>query len=337
MLVLGIETSCDETAASVVENGEKIISNVVASSLRFHKRYGGIIPEIASRKQLETITSVCALALKKAALDLKDINLIGVTYGPGLLGSLVVGVSFAKALSLGRGIPILGIDHLHSHIYSSLLNNKIKLPFISLVVSGGHTSLFYVRDHGNIKLIGSTQDDACGEAFDKVAKILGLGYPGGPYIERLAKKGDPKKIRFHCSNTRDPFDFSFSGIKTAVLSCLRNRGFQVKGKSKFYSNEGFISDVAASFQETVIDTLIKKSFLACRANRLNRLAIGGGVAANNRLRERFSQEAANQNINVYFPLREFCMDNAAMVAGLAYHLFKENKVSDLNLVVRPIV
>jgi len=336
MYVLGIETSCDETSLAIVRNGQQILSNEVTSSLEFHKKYGGVVPEIASRMQLETIAEVADCAIKEAGVSLKDIGLVSVTSGPGLLGSLLVGVSFAKGISLGLGIPVLGVDHIHSHIYANFLNGKnITLPCTALVVSGGHTSLFYVEDFARIKTLGSTHDDACGEAFDKVAKILGLGYPGGPLIERLSKAGNPKRIRFSCSNTSNPLDFSFSGIKTAVLYYVK------KHLSVAYTNldetklltlgRDKMADIAASFQEAAIDTLIKKAFFACRMKRTKKLLIGGGVAANNRLREKFYQEAARNNIACFFPAQKLCLDNAAMVAGLGYRLFKKGYRSDLDL------
>ncbi|MCX5703839.1 MAG: tRNA (adenosine(37)-N6)-threonylcarbamoyltransferase complex transferase subunit TsaD [Candidatus Omnitrophica bacterium] len=322
MYVLGIETSCDETAAAIVKDGKTVLSNIVSSSITFHKKYGGVVPEIASRMQLETITAVAEAAVKKAKLALKDIDLISVTSGPGLLGSLLVGVSFAKAASLALGKPLLGINHLHSHIYANFLNGKgAKLPFVALVVSGGHTSLFHVRDFKRIEILGQTQDDACGEAFDKVAKILGLGYPGGPLIERLAKPANSKKIKFSCSGTNRPLDFSFSGIKTAVLYLARDKELTLNSKR----------DIASSFQETVIDTLIKKSLLACKIKKVNRLVIGGGVVANNRLREKFYEASGEEGIVCYFPPKDLCMDNAAMVAGLGYRLFKQGIISDLGL------
>jgi N6-L-threonylcarbamoyladenine synthase len=336
MYVLGIETSCDETAAAIVKNGSYVISNTVASSLKFHRKYGGIVPEIASRMQLETIVQICDLALNRAKLRLKDIGLISVTSGPGLLGSLLVGTSFAKCLSLALDIPLLGVDHLHSHIYASFLNNqRVRLPFIALIVSGGHTSLYHVLDFDKIKLLGSTCDDACGEAFDKVAKILGLGYPGGPIIEQLAKKGNKQRIKFKCSDTDKPLDFSFSGIKTAVLYYVHQltgspvNQLQNRQTGKLADRQ--TNDIAASFQEAVIDTLIKKSFFACRMKRLKRLVIGGGVAANNRLRSKFLEEARDRHLDVYFPSPKLCMDNAAMVAGLGYCLFRKGGISDLNL------
>ena len=324
MIVLGIESSCDETSAAIVKDGSKVLSNSVASSLQFHKKYGGVIPEIASRLQLETIAGITDCALKQAKVKLADIDLISVTSGPGLVGSLLVGVSFAKALSLSLDKPLLGINHVYSHFYANYLaGEKINLPFVALVVSGGHTSIFYVRDFDKIEVLGQTQDDACGEAFDKVAKILGLGYPGGPAIEKMARLGDPKKIRFNCSGTKNELDFSFSGIKTAVL-------YYVKGKQLSLKNK---QDVSASFQEAVIDTLVRKALLACKAKKANRLVIGGGVVANKRLREKFIQAGKGLGLNCYFPPISLCMDNAAMVAGLGYQLFKKGHRSDLSLTV----
>ncbi|MBU0709621.1 MAG: tRNA (adenosine(37)-N6)-threonylcarbamoyltransferase complex transferase subunit TsaD [Candidatus Omnitrophica bacterium] len=312
MNVLGIETSCDETSVSVVRNGKNVLSNKVASSVEFHSKYGGVIPEIASRMQLETIVRVAQLALKKAKLSLSDINLVSVTDSPGLLGSLLIGIGFARSISEALGVPVLGVDHVLSHIYANFLDCQgVKFPFIALVASGGHTSLFYLKGFDRITILGETQDDACGEAFDKVAKILGLGYPGGPLIEKLAKKGGRRKIIFRCSNTEQPLNFSFSGIKTAVLYYLK--------KNRLANR----ADIAYSFQETVIETLIKKSFRACDLKRVERLVFGGGVVVNNRLRERFFEASKQKGIKCYFPSRGLCMDNAAMVAGLGYRLFKK--------------
>jgi len=370
MYVLGIETSCDETAASIVKNGGIILSNIIASSLKEHKKYGGIVPEVAFRMQLETITAVVDCAVKKAGITLKDINLVSVTSGPGLLGSLLVGISFAKALSLGLEISLLGINHLHSHIYAGLLNpppetpglksgkergfiqrgrepwpsgrggstkTHLPFPFVALVVSGGHTSLFYVKDFDKIEIQGETSDDACGEAFDKVAKILGLGYPGGPLIERLAKYGNPKKIKFSCSQTKQPLDFSFSGIKTAVLYYVRKLPsspvIRLENRQTGRQADRQTADIAASFQETIINTLIEKSLLACKLKKANTLVVGGGVAANQRLRERFYDAADNNNLSICFPPKEFCTDNAVMVAGLGYRLFKKGYRSNLELSV----
>ncbi|MCX5700237.1 MAG: tRNA (adenosine(37)-N6)-threonylcarbamoyltransferase complex transferase subunit TsaD [Candidatus Omnitrophica bacterium] len=324
MIVLGIETSCDETSAAIVKDGQKVLSNEVASSLEFHKRYGGVIPEIASRIQLETITKITESAVKKARIKLKDIDLISVTNRPGLLGSLLVGISFAKSLSLALDRPLLGIDHVYSHFYANFLDSKrIELPFMALVVSGGHTSIFHVHDFNKIELLGETKDDACGEAFDKVAKILGLGYPGGPLIEKMAKLGNPKKIKLNCSGSRDDFNFSFSGIKTAILYLTRGRRISLKEKR----------DICASFQETVIDVLVRKTLAACRLKKSSRLLLGGGVVANNRLREKFILAQKSHKLDLYFPQKSLCMDNAAMVAGLGYQLFKKGYHSDLSLTV----
>lgn len=322
MYVLGIETSCDETSAAIVKDGKDILSNVVSSSIEFHKKYGGVIPEIASRRQLETIAEVTDAAVKEPGIKLKDIKLISVTSGPGLLGSLLVGVSFAKALSFSLGIPLIGVDHIYAHIYAGTLGRPlIRLPFVSLVVSGGHTSLFYVKDFDDIEQLGATQDDACGEAFDKVAKLLGLGYPGGPLIEQLAKKGNPKKIKFYCSGTDNPLNFSFSGIKTAVL-------YRTKAEKL---TRQFIYDICASFQEAVTDALIKKSLLACKIKKVNRLVVGGGVAANGYLRDKFYQQAKVQGAELFFPAKQLCMDNAAMTAGFGFQLFKKGHRSALDL------
>jgi len=322
MFVLGIETSCDETSASIVKDGRRVLSNEVSSSEKFHKTYGGVVPEIASRMQLETITNVVDAAMKESQINLKDIDLVSVTNGPGLLGSLLVGISFAKAISLSLNTPLLGVNHIYSHIYANFLNGPgVKLPFVALVVSGGHTSLFYVSDFDKIETLGETQDDACGEAFDKVAKILGFGYPGGPLIEKLAKSGNAKKIKFNCSGTKNILDFSFSGIKTAVLYYTRAKHLTLVEKR----------DIAASFQESTIDALIKKSFTACELKKVNRLVVGGGVVANNRLREKFFEAANSRGITCYFPSKELCMDNAAMVAGLGYQLFKKGCESGLGL------
>jgi N6-L-threonylcarbamoyladenine synthase len=335
MYVLGIESSCDETSVAIVKDGKRVLSNAVASSLKFHKIYGGVIPEIASRMQLETITQVAEAAVKESGISLKNISLVSVTNEPGLKGSLLVGISFAKAVSLSLDIPLLGIDHLCSHIYANFLEREhLKLPAVALVVSGGHTSLFYVADFDKIKLLGSTQDDACGEAFDKVAKILGLGYPGGPLIEKLSKKGNPQKIKFSCSNTKEPLDFSFSGIKTAVLYFVQKLPGSVHSTRSVLCTVYSVHDIAASFQETVINVLIKKSLLACRLTKTKRLIVGGGVAANNRLRDKFFQETQKNNIACFFPAKKLCMDNAAMVAGLGYQLFKKGIRSDLRLNLR---
>lgn len=322
MIVLGIESSCDETSVAVVKDGRKILSNVVASSLKMHSKHRGVIPEIASRMQLESIAKVYSQALKIAKIKPKQIDLIAVTSGPGLPGSLLVGISFAKAVALSLEKPILGVNHIHSHVYANILcHNNIKLPAIALIVSGGHTSLFYIKDFSKIQVLGQTQDDACGEAFDKVAKIMGLGYPGGPLIEKIANGGNKKKIRLACCGTEEELNFSFSGIKTAVLYYLKDKKISRLLKK----------DVAASFQESVINALIKKALLACKRKKVKNLLIGGGVIANKSLRQKFIITAKENKINCFFPSTNLCLDNAAMVAGLGDYLYKRGLRGDLNL------
>lgn len=328
MLVLGIETSCDETAISVVENGRKILSNIVASSLHLHKKYGGIVPEIATRYHVELINYVLTEALAEAKVKLSQINLVACVYGPGLVGALLIGLSMAKALSLSLDVPLVGINHLHAHLYAPLMSqSKVKFPFVGLVVSGGHTNLFYVRDFLRWQILGKTRDDAAGEAFDKVAKILGLGYPGGPVIEKMSGYGDPDKIRFPRSYIEEnSLDFSFSGLKTAVLYYTRRQRAETKKQR---------ADVAAGFQEAVVDTLTEKSIKACILKKVKDLVVGGGVARNLRLRKALYSSFKTWGISVYFPEDDLCQDNAAMVAGIGYHLYKRGIVSDLNLEVKP--
>ncbi|OGX24522.1 MAG: tRNA (adenosine(37)-N6)-threonylcarbamoyltransferase complex transferase subunit TsaD [Omnitrophica WOR_2 bacterium RIFCSPHIGHO2_02_FULL_45_21] len=329
MLSLGIETSCDETAASLVENGRVILSNVIASSLKLHRKHQGIIPEIASRAHIESISLVVEQALKEAGRKIIDIDLVCVTKGPGLIGSLLVGISFARGLSYALKKPLVGVDHLEAHLYASFLSNKPAMPFmalakrkakplpcrlIGLVVSGGHTSLFLVKKGFTFKTLGATVDDAAGEAFDKVAKLLNLGYPGGPEIERIAKGGNPKAVKLSCMGP-EGLDFSFSGIKTAVLYKTQDTRHKTQN-----------ADMAASFQRAVVEALVEKSFSACARHKIKTLVIGGGVAANNYLRNRFNQEADLRNIKVYFPAPALSLDNAAMIAGLGYQLYKHGKL-----------
>jgi len=326
MKILGIETSCDETAASIVRNGRDVLSHVVASSLKEHKKYGGIIPEIASRHQLELINSVTQKALDDAHMKLKDVDAIAFTKSPGLIGSLLVGISFARALSFATQKPLIEIDHIRAHIYANFLRLKSnskntkkstalpKLPAIGLVVSGGHTSLFAIKKFQDFKLLGQTRDDAAGEAFDKVARILELGYPGGPVIDRLAKKGKNKEIRFKCAELPNSFDFSFSGIKTAVLYFKRAN----EGKKDFSPEK-----ICYAFQDSVVSTLVSKCISLCLKKKMKTLVVGGGVAANSSLRKRLTEAGATHNIDVFFPPMSLCIDNAAMIAGLAYHQQKK--------------
>ena len=318
MKILGIETSCDETAAAVVSGGVKVLSNVIATSLKDHQRFGGIIPEIASRRQIEYIQWVVGEALSQSKTALKDIDAIAVTRAPGLIGSLLVGLCFARALSRASGKPLVEIDHIKAHLYANYLRLSSDtpvasfkhLPAVGLVVSGGHSSLFYIKDFKDFKLLGSTRDDAAGEAFDKVARILDLGYPGGPVIDRLAAGGTNEEIRFPQAPLTGSYDFSFSGTKTAVLY------YTQKNKNRpDYS----VAKVAYAFQKSVVDVLVEKSLKACRKLKVRTLLIGGGVAANSALRAAMRSQAALQGIDVFFPPMVLCLDNAAMIAGLGYH------------------
>ena len=322
MNILGIETSCDETAAAVVENGRRVRSNVIASSLKEHEKYGGIIPEIASRRQLELINAVITQALDQAKVTPAQIQTIAVTQEPGLIGSLLVGLSYARALSFVLKRPLIHVDHIQAHLYSSFLEfpttaktkqPKPRLPAVGLIVSGGHTSLFYIRDFRKPKLIGQTRDDAVGEAFDKVARILNLGYPGGPAIERLARKGVGTPLRFSCAEIPHSFDFSFSGIKTAVL-------YHIQRETK---KDLPTETIAYAFQTSVIDVLVRRALLACHKMRVLTLLVGGGVAANEALRQKLTKDAEKSGVHVFFPPMPVCIDNAAMVAGLAYQLLKK--------------
>ncbi len=315
MYTLGIETSCDETCASVVRNSSEVLSSVVSSSLARHACYGGVIPEIASRAHLESICSVVEAALEKAKITPKNLDLIAVTQGPGLIGSLLVGISFARSLSLGWNLPLLGVNHLRAHLYAAFIEKRVTFPFIGLVVSGGHTSLYKVDGLSGEQILGATRDDAAGEAFDKVAKILGLGYPGGPIIEELAKKGNSNAFKFRC-DCGSGLDFSFSGIKTAVL-------YKYKELKRIYGrvSQGEIADICASFQEAVVSDLVKKAMRALKSQSSKTLVVGGGVAFNNRLRQKLHSAALGSKIKLFIANRSYCLDNAAMVASFAARLF----------------
>ena len=305
--ILGIESSCDETAASVVKNGREVLSNVISSQIALHTLYGGVVPEIASRKHIEKINQVIEQALADAHVTLDDITAIAVTYGPGLVGALLVGVSEAKAISFATGIPLVGVHHIEGHISANFIENKeLEPPFICLVASGGHSHLVVVKDYGEYEIIGRTRDDAAGEAFDKVARAIGLGYPGGPKIDKVSKEGNPDAIHFpRAAVAENEYDFSFSGLKSAVLNYLN--GCQMKGES--YNQ----ADVAASFQKAVVDVLVSHSLHAVKAYGLNKFAIAGGVASNSSLRAAFEEECAKRNIAFYHPSPIFCTDNAAMI------------------------
>jgi N6-L-threonylcarbamoyladenine synthase len=313
--LLAIETSCDETAAAVLKDGKQLMSNVVASQVHIHREYWGIVPELASRHHLEDIVWVVEKALLDANTDRSAIDAIAVTQGPGLVGSLVVGLSFAKAMAMALGIPLTGVNHLHAHLSSVFLSEHIpSFPFVGLVVSGGHTNLYVVNDFLSADLLGQTRDDAAGEAFDKVAKMLGLEYPGGPIVSKLAEKGDPSALSYpRAKLPKTPFDFSFSGLKTSVLTSVKK-----------LSRQGPlpVHDICASFQEAVVDVLVEKALSAAKNYDINRIAVTGGVATNSKLRVRMAKETQKLGYEAYFPYPELCTDNAAMVAITGYHQIK---------------
>ncbi len=305
--ILGIETSYDETAAAVVVDGVDVRSSVVSSQVDLHARYGGVVPEIASRAHVELLTPVVAQAVVEAAIDDRDIDAVAATVGPGLVGSLLVGVSAAKALALVWGVPFVAVNHLEAHLYAALVEDpSLELPVVVLIVSGGHTMLVEMVGHGDYRLLGQTVDDAAGEAFDKVARYLGLGYPGGPAIDRMAMEGDPSAIRFPRAMLDDGFDFSFSGLKTAVVNHVRKHP------------DVSTADVCAGFQDAVVDVLVTKARRAAAAVGAKGLCLGGGVAANSQLRERFLDACTEDGLHGFLPSRAMCTDNAAMVASTAW-------------------
>ena len=323
--ILGIESSCDETAASVVKNGREVLSNVISSQIDLHTLYGGVVPEIASRKHIERINQVIEEALTTANMTLDDLDAIGVTYGPGLVGALLVGVAEAKAISYAKKLPLVGVHHIEGHISANYIENPdLEPPFVCLVVSGGHTHLVVVRDYGKYEILGRTRDDAAGEAFDKVARAIGLGYPGGPKIDKISKEGNPEAIAFPRPKFEDsPYDFSFSGLKSAVLNYLN--GCQMKGV------EINRADVAASFQKAVCDVLVEHAMIAVKESGLNKFAIAGGVASNSALRAAFEKACAERQIEFYHPSPIFCTDNAAMIGVAAYYEFIAGKRDGLDL------
>ncbi len=327
MLILGIDTSCDDTSASVVEDGRRIVSNIVSSQSDIHAKYGGIVPELASRRHIEMIIPVVDEALKKAGVPLREIAAVAVCHGPGLIGSLLIGCSFAKALCYSAKVPLVAVNHLEGHILSPFLAAPVpEFPFLSLVVSGGHTSLYAGEGFGNYHELGRTRDDAAGEAYDKVSKLLGLGYPGGPVIDRLAQKGDGRAIDFPRAYLPETYDFSFSGLKTAVLNFLRSRsGNNMPDAATL--DEGMIGNIAASFQTAVVDVLVRKTEWAIRKKRIKRVALSGGVAANNELRKRMKQMGAERDVEVFIPPAVLCTDNAAMIATAGYHHFIDGELA----------
>lgn len=327
--ILAIESSCDETSAAVVVNGREVLSNVITSQIDTHKKFGGVVPEVASRIHIEVISSVVEEALEKANVTLDDIDAIGVTYGPGLVGALLVGLQFAKGLAFSTKKPLIGVNHIEGHISANYIQHKdLKPPFVSLVVSGGHTFIVHVKDYGQYEVIGQTRDDAAGEAYDKVARALGLGYPGGPKIDKLSKEGNPNAIEFPKAKFQeDTLDFSFSGVKSAVLNYLN--------KCKMQNVEVNAADVAASFQKAVVDVLTENVLLTCKRRKVNKIAIAGGVASNSTLRENLIKVAGKRGIEVLFPDMILCTDNAAMIGSAAYYNFINGKENSLSLNAKP--
>lgn len=326
MFILGIDTSCDDTAAAVIMDGKKVLSSIISNQEMIHKRYGGIVPELASRRHIEMIWPVTEEALRVAGVSLGDLSGIAVCYGPGLIGSLLVGCSFAKAVCYSRNITLIPVNHIEGHIFSSFLKEDgsvldIEFPFLALIVSGGHTSLYRVDGFGDYRELGRTRDDAAGEAYDKVAKLLGLGYPGGPVIDGLAKDGDPDAIRFPRAYLSGSLDFSFSGLKTAVR--LEIQGTEVRRQRT--------EDIAASFQAAVIDVIIKKVEIALKIEGLKTLAVSGGVGANSTLRKELIRVAEERGLRLFMPPLQFCTDNAAMIALAGYYNYQRGIVAGLDL------
>jgi N6-L-threonylcarbamoyladenine synthase len=318
-VILGIETSCDETAAAIVVRGTDVRSSVVSSQVDLHARYGGVVPEIASRAHVELLTPVVAQAIVEAGVEETAIEAVAATFGPGLVGSLLVGVSAAKSLALVWDVPFVAVNHLEAHLYAALVEDpSLELPVVVLIVSGGHTMLVEMEDHGRYRLLGATVDDAAGEAFDKVARYLGLGYPGGPAIDRLAMDGDPSAIRFPRAMLDDGYDFSFSGLKTAVVNHVRKHP------------DVSTADVCASFQDAVVDVLVTKARRAAAAVGAKGMCLGGGVAANSHLRERFLDACTEDGLHGFLPSRAMCTDNAAMVAATAWWRFQSDGPSPLD-------
>ena len=327
-LILAIESSCDETAASVVKNGREVLSNVISSQIALHTQFGGVVPEIASRKHIEKINQVVTQALEDAKVTLADVDAIGVTYGPGLVGALLVGLAEAKALAYAAGKPLIGVHHIEGHICANYIQNKdFAPPYMALVVSGGHSHLVYVSDYGKYEIMGHTRDDAAGEAYDKVARAIGMGYPGGPKIDAAAKKGNPDAVKFpRVFLEEDSYDFSFSGLKSAVLNYINH--------AKMMGEEINVPDLAASFQNAVVEVLVSRTIEAAKQHGYKRVAIAGGVASNSALRAGMEKACKEAGIQFFHPSPIFCTDNAAMIGAAAYYEYKKGARAgwDLNAV-----
>ena len=327
--ILAIESSCDETSAAVVVNGREVLSNVISSQIDIHKKFGGVVPEVASRKHIEVINEVVLEALTSSGTDLKDIDAIGVTYGPGLVGALLVGLQYAKGLAFSINKPLIGVNHIEGHISANYIQYKeLKPPFISLVVSGGHTFIVHVKDYGDYEVIGETRDDAAGEAYDKVARALGLSYPGGPAIDKLSKHGNENAIKFPREHFHEEtMDFSFSGVKSAVLNYLN--------KCRMTEEKINEADIAASFQKAVVDVLCDNVFTTCKSLGADKIAVAGGVASNSALRSKLQIEGSKNNIDILIPDPVLCTDNAAMIGSAAYFQYIKGDFAPLSLNARP--
>lgn len=324
-ITLGIESSCDETSIAVVADGRRILSNVISSQIAIHTKFGGVVPEIASRHHLQNINAVLQQALDEAGISLHDVDLIGVTNGPGLIGAVVIGVATAKALSLASGIPLVGVNHMHGHVSANYLQYEdLEPPFLALIVSGGHTNIVDVVDYNECRVLGSTRDDAAGEAYDKVARVIGLGYPGGPKVDRAAKEGNPDAVAFkRVYLDKGSYDFSFSGLKTQVINYVHTE--------KMRGHELSVPDISASFQQAVVDVIVDKAVAAAEERGEQKLVMAGGVAANSRLREEMQSACDAHSIRLYRPDPVLCTDNGAMIASAAYYKYRKHGADELDL------
>ncbi|HWR59307.1 MAG TPA: tRNA (adenosine(37)-N6)-threonylcarbamoyltransferase complex transferase subunit TsaD [Thermodesulfovibrionales bacterium] len=333
MLILGIDTSCDDTSASVVEDGTRILSNIVSGQESIHKKYGGIVPELASRRHIEMIWPVVDEALRCANTGIDGVSAVAVCYGPGLIGSLLVGCSFAKAVCFSRGTPLVPVNHLEGHIFSSFLTEgeTPEFPFIALIVSGGHTSLYRVDSFGSYKELGRTRDDAAGEAYDKVSKLLNLGYPGGPVIDALAREGSPGAVVFPRAYLPEGLDFSFSGLKTAVMNYLKNLGARGSNSETLLMETALAKDICTGFQQAVVDVLVRKTEWAANREGVRSITVSGGVGANSLLRRELALMAEKKGLRIYIPPVPLCTDNAAMIAAAGYHHFVSRHIAGMDL------